>query len=306
MSLRLTHVLDESIEVEHAGVTLFRYVYQPHTNPFETPKPYFHPLRTLAGNLVTNFRPHDHLWHVGLAMTFAHVDGQNFWGGNNYVHGQGYVRQPHLVGRQEHRAWDEVTCDGERVALRQQLTWRSYEGEAWLDEQRDIRLDELDQAEGYWSLAFGTTLRNLRPQALTIGSPTTLGRPNAGYGSLMWRGPRSFLKGQILAAGDMEGPDVMGQRAPWLAFIGRHDGVDGAPAAASPAVTQSTLVFIDQPTNLRYPTKWFVRNDPFAAVSFASTFDEEIVLQPDEAITLHYRILLADGAWTRAQIERHA
>jgi hypothetical protein len=239
-------------------------------------------------------------------MTFAHVSGQNFWGGNSYVHGEGYKRLPQLVGRQLHRAWDDIRCDADGIALSHHVSWVSFEGEAWLDETRTISVRDVNLEDGYWALDFGTSLRNVAEKELVIGSPTTAGRPMAGYGSLMWRGPRSFLKGSILAAGDLEGPDVMGQRAPWLAFVGKHDGTDGEPAATSSQVSQSTVIFVDQPGNPRYPTKWFVRNDPFAAASFAVTFDEELPLQPGESLALRYRILFADGAWTREQIERVA
>ncbi len=118
----------------------------------------------------------------------------------------------------------------------------------------------------------------------------------AGYGGLFWRGPRSFFRGQILAGNNLEGPQVMGQPAPWLAFIGPHDGTGDL----------STLLFLDHPGNLRYPNKWFVRNDPFACASFAFSFDEEYVLEPDATLALNYRIVIANGAWSREQIEAQA
>ena len=321
MPLQLTHTFDSHVEVSRGGQVLFRYVYEPRTDPFETPKPYFHPVHTLAGNRVTNFRPHDHLWHYGIAMTFAHVsaagkecdsehgghgEAQNFWGGNSYIHGQGYQRLPHLVGRQQHRAWHTMRCDDSGVFLEHQITWSTFQGDAWFDETRSVAVPQVEPASGFWTLDLATSLRNVAGAPLSIGSPTTAGRPLAGYGGLMWRGPRSFLKGAILASGDLDGPEVMGQRAPWLAYVGKHDGTDGNSAAASSQVNQSTVVFIDQPANPRYPTQWFVRNDPFAAASFAVTFDEHIVVQPEESLTLRYRIIFADGAWTREQIERVA
>lgn len=303
MSARLTHVSNDYVELDFGGRQLFRYVYAPQTPQEESPKPYFHPVRTLAGNLVTNFRPHDHLWHKGIAMTMAHLSGQNFWGGKSYVHGQGYVQIPNN-GRMQHQAWDVLACDGDAVVLQERLTWISYEGEPWVDEQRRMTVEEINLSDGYWSLGFSTILRNVRREPLDFGSPTTKGRPAAGYGGLFWRGPRSFFKGTTLAGGDLEGPEVMGQSAPWLAYIGRHDGVDGVDGTHGSG--ESTLVFIDQPGNPRYPNKWFVRSDPFAAVSFAFTFDEELRLGPGEEIALRHRILIADGAWTRDQIESHA
>jgi hypothetical protein len=166
-------------------------------------------------------------------------------------------------------------------------------GERWIEERRSIELDGVDTTGGHWTLRLGFHLRNVSDRVLELGSPTTAGRPMAGYGGLFWRGPRSFNGGTILAAGSLEGPDVMGQAAPWLAFTGRHDECDRA----------STLVFVDHPENPRHPTKWFVRSEPYACVSCALTFDEVLYLPPGESLSLRYLVVVATGAWTRERVE---
>ncbi|MEV0291804.1 DUF6807 family protein [Kribbella sp. NPDC050820] len=55
-----------SLRAEWNGTELFRDVYQPWDPPMESPKPYFHPLRQLNVDMVSLYRPHDHLWHTGL------------------------------------------------------------------------------------------------------------------------------------------------------------------------------------------------------------------------------------------------
>lgn len=139
MQVQLIHELDHFIEVQRGGKALLRYVYKPDTAPEETPKPYLHPVRTLAGNVVTIFRPHDHLWHKGIAMTWAHLSGQNFWGGKSYVHGQGYVQLP-TNGRIEHRVWNTLSNTWPDLVMDESLAWISYGGETWLDEHRVIRV----------------------------------------------------------------------------------------------------------------------------------------------------------------------
>jgi len=71
MPAQLNHTYDDALEYVYDGVPLCRHVYRPQTPRLESPKPYFYPLRTLSGNPVSIFRPSDHLWHHGLAMTFA-------------------------------------------------------------------------------------------------------------------------------------------------------------------------------------------------------------------------------------------
>ncbi|MFD9334662.1 DUF6807 family protein [Streptomyces sp. NPDC060028] len=85
---------ENSLTVRARGVDLFRYVHRPVMDPFEAPKPYLHPVRTLADDVVTGHRPHDHRWHKGIQITASWVSGQNFWGGGTYLHGQGYVDLP--------------------------------------------------------------------------------------------------------------------------------------------------------------------------------------------------------------------
>lgn len=288
----VTHQLNDALTLAYAGQPLFHYVYNPDTPPNESPKPYFHPIYTLGGNLVTNFRPHDHVWHKGLCMTITHLSGQNFWGGPTYVHGEGYVQQ-HNNGRMQHAAWETIECTEEGAHFQERLTWITLAGETWVDETRHFAVHDINADAGYWSLDVQIKLTNRAGQPLEIGSPTTQGRPLAGYGGLFWRGPRSFRGGQIVSAVGVEGEGMMGQAAPWLAFRGKHDG-NGAT---------STLAFLDYPQNLRYPNKWFVRSDPFACASFAFMFDEVYNWQAEETLDLHYRIVIADGVLEHAQID---
>ena len=294
MNIKLTHTLHDCIELGYGEILLFRYVYEPKMEATESPKPYFHPLCTLAGNEVTLFRPYDHVWHKGLAMTSAHLSGENFWGGPTYVHGKGYVQLDNN-GRIQHRAWEDIECNGDRVSLKERLEWITHKGETWISEERLINVNEIEAQRGYWSLDLRFSLKNVRGQPLIFGSPTTVGRPMAGYGGLFWRGPRSFLHGTVLAGGGLEGPEIMGKAAPWLAYIGRHDGTGG----------RSTILFLDHSGNPRFPNKWFIRNDPFAAVSCSFMFDEEYDLKEGDELVLNYRVVLIDGEWSREQVEAY-
>src|SRR3954454_12740441 len=102
--------------------------------PFEGPKPYLHPVRTLAGDVVTGYRPHDHRWHKGVQMTASHMSGENFWAGGSYVHGRGYVDLPNVgTMRDEELA---THADGDRLAIGEQLSWLTQAGERWVEELR--------------------------------------------------------------------------------------------------------------------------------------------------------------------------
>ncbi|NAS21541.1 oxidoreductase [Herbidospora sp. NEAU-GS84] len=276
--------MDELIYDER-GVEILRYVYDDRdTDVFESPKPYFHPIRTLDGDLVSAFRPHDHRWHKGLAMTVSDLSGQNFWGGGTYVReAAGYVDLPN-TGTIRHDGFDRPGV--------QRLSWHTRDGEHWIDELREFRVTDVE--DDSWALEFATTLRNVRGAGLVFGSPTTNGRPMAGYCGLFWRGPRSFEHGEVIAETG-EGPDMMGRTSRWLAYVGRHDGVDRS----------STLLF-----QAPVPVTWFVRTTPFAAVNPSIAFDEIVNLPPGESMRLGYRVVVCSGAWDRprlvAYVKEHA
>lgn len=238
-SLELTHHHGHHIAVTVAdsGVELLRYVYRAE-DPWEAPKPYIHPLRTLSGRVVTDYRPNDHRWHKGLQMTASHLSGQNLWGGNSYVHGKGYQALPERVGSMAHAGFDEVSVHDDGIRLAERLTWHPHSGEHWADETRRIEVHDIDEEGRSWTLTWSSAITNRREEPLRFGSPTTHGRENAGYTGLFWRGPRAFRDGRILTP-DAEGPGLMGQQADWLAYTGEHDEVDG----------YATLVFIHSPGN---------------------------------------------------------
>lgn len=292
MSAKLLHELHSHVEMRHRDGLLFRYVYEPEADEIESPKPYFHPLRTLAGDEVTIYRPHDHAWHKGLSMTASHLSGQNFWGGPTFVPGKGYVQLDNN-GKILHRSWADLLCERDTVGFEELLEWVVADRRAWIAERRSVRVSEINEAEGFWSLDLRFQLENQREQPLVFGSPTTEGRPEAGYGGLFWRGPRSFRQGTILAAGGSRGPETMGRPAAWLAYTGKHDG----------SLRRSTVLFLDSPANPRFPNKWFVRSDPFACISCSFMFDEQYTLAPRDTLTLEYRVVVCNGEWSLERLE---
>ncbi len=259
------------------GVELARYVYEPADARRESPRPYFHPLRTLAGDVVSLYRPHDHVWHKGIAWSLPNVRDSagtaNFWGGPTYLRGRGYEQLPNN-GTTRHLSFESVSPQ----FVAESLAWDTEQGERWFTESRELSLAVLDQA---WALGFATTFTNVTDEVIVLGSPTTEGRENAGYGGLFWRGPRSFTGGRVLVPGGSGGDELMGVRAPWLAFRGRHDGHGRS----------STLAFVPD-GDLR----WFVRSTPFAAVCPAPFFDTEVPLAPGESRSYRYTVAIADGA----------
>lgn len=315
-ALRTTHALGRGLTVSAGGVDLLTYTYGVDLPAFESPMPYFHPLRTLAGDVVTGHRPHDHRWHKGLAMTVTYLSGQNFWGGNTYVHGEPegrYVALPN-TGSVLHSGFAALGTDGGTPHFTEDLWWVTMAGEHWLDERRTVSVR--DVTADAWSLDFATSLTNVRGQELEFGSPTTRGRPHAGYSGFFWRGPRDFTGGTVLGPGGRSGPgaeagqaaeagegsevrgtgeEMMGRAADWLAFSAEHDEVD----------RESTLVFRDESARPVPDGRWFVRSATEPLVNPSLAFHEPLFLADGATLDLRYRLVVANGRWDAARVTAH-
>ncbi|GIE96081.1 PmoA family protein [Paractinoplanes rishiriensis] len=280
--LQVDHALGRSVTAASGGIDLFTYVYTPDTVQLESPKPYLHPVRTLAGELVTAFRPHDHVWHKGFAWSLPHVGAHNFWGGPTFVRDRGYVQLDNN-GSGRHRDLTALTANGRSVTLAHELDWFSQQGAKVIDERRQLTAALID--ERTWVLVWETAMTNVSGETLAFGSPTTKGRENAGYGGLFWRGPRSFTGGLIQSPVATGGDDLRGSRAEWFAFRGRHDGSGDA----------STIVLVDDAANPRHEPQWFARSTDFACLNPAPFFSEELDLAHGAELSFRYAVVIAAG-----------
>ncbi|GIH02819.1 hypothetical protein Rhe02_08860 [Rhizocola hellebori] len=282
MTIHVDHALGRSVDVRAGDVPLFTYVYAPETARLESPKPYLHPIRTLAGDVVSLFRPHDHVWHKGIAWSLPHVGEHNFWGGPTYVHGSSYV-QLENNGSAVHREMTGLSAASDRADVSHSLDWISQDGQKVIDEHRRLAAAVLDAAS--WVLIFETAMSNVSGATLNIGSPTTKGRENAGYGGLFWRGPRSFTGGTVQSPAGTGADDLRGTRADWFAFRGRHDENGRS----------STIVMIDDSANPQHPPQWFTRSEEFACLCPAPFFSEELPLEQGQTVRFRYAVVVATG-----------
>lgn len=279
--LRLIDGTGHTLRIRYGDQDLARYVYRPPEPQRESPRPYWHPIRTLAGTVVSAYRPPDHVWHKGIAWSLPNVGTENFWGGTTYLRGRGYVQLANN-GAMVHREFASLAAEPGRVAVTEQLDWVTQAGQTWFEEQRRFTASLVDDA---WVLGFETRFRNVSRAPVAIGSPTTQGRDNAGYGGLFWRGPDAFLGGTVYTPQRAGGDELMGIRAPWLGFTGPASDPDRAV----------TLVFVDSPDNLGHPTQWFVRSQPYPCAGPAPFFAAETTVAPGGTVRLRYAVAVADG-----------
>nr|WP_184948271.1 PmoA family protein [Planomonospora venezuelensis] len=280
--MRETHA-DETAARERAGGTAVRelrvagtpvasYVWEPDLPPADAPRPYLHPVRTLAGTAVTEYRPDDHVHHLGVSLAVADVGGVNFWGGRTFVRDRGATwLDDH--GRQRHDAFDELPG-----GFGELLTWIGPDGATVAREERTVLARPVagKTPAGAWALDFSFALTVREP--LEIKSSACKGRPGAGYGGFFWRAPKDAA-GLAVFTGEGEGETaVHGSRTPWLALVS----------------DAWSLVFVQAgPVD-----PWFVRVAEYPGVGPALAWDRPLAV----ADTLRRRVVtaVADGRLDRA------
>jgi len=278
-ALSLDHEAGRAVTISAGGAVLFRYVYAPGTQPGESPRPYAHPVNSLAGDRLSGFRPNDHPWHQGLSLTVTNLSGVNFWGGPTYRREDSYRwRNDH--GEQRHREWLELSP----ARLRHTLAWHATAtGEVMLDETRELLVSA---AAGSWSLEWASRLVNVTGRTLEFGDPDTAGLPGSHYTGLQFRGARALL-------------DDHGDAAIRLCSEGANEGekaVHGAPGrwmewhVQSDETLRRTLIRFENPSA---PIRWFVRR-AYPLATFSLNREPGLTLPAGGAIDLRHRLTFAD------------
>jgi hypothetical protein len=274
---------NRSLTVSLGDLEIATYTYDATDEQRESPRPFFHPLRTTAGETVSVYRPWDHVWHKGLAWSLPHFGEDNFWGGPSYRRGKDYAWLPNN-GRMRHEHVIEARLDGGTFRFAHALTWWTQGGKHVVDETRSIGISPGPGGDS-WTLVFETAMTNVSGADIRIGSPTTEGRENAGYGGLFWRGPREFAGGRIAGPGGASGEALRGTRGPWLAFVGQHDD----------SCRFSTVLIADDTANAQHPPEWFARSEPFACFGPAPFFSKEVTFTAGTTMVNRYAVVIADG-----------
>ena len=269
----------EDVALAVDGTVVARYVTGPSVEPELGPRPHLHPVRTLAGRIVTDSMPDDHRWHLGVSVAVQDVGKVNLWGGRTYVRDRGYTHlDDHGIIR--HLRWHDRRDDG----FSEDLGWYAPDGRQLLEEFRTVMASRVPGAEHVWVLGFRFVLRNVTGAPLALGSPATNGREGAGYGGFFWRLPPTGQSVRVFTEHAEGETAVHGSVAPWLAFS------DDGPAGDAPY----TVVFSGADGATR-GDPWFVRVEDYPGVCSALAFTTPLQLRSNGTASRDFRVLVADG-----------
>ncbi|MCX5230114.1 PmoA family protein [Streptomyces sp. NPDC006553] len=264
-----------------AGRAVARYTTRPALAADHSPRPYLHPVTTLAGLPVTETVPEDHPHHLGVGVAVPDVAGHNFWGGRTFVRDRGSVELDNH-GVQRHDGFKLCDPDG----FVEELTWTAG-GERLLREHRTVAATALTGTA--WALDLTFSLSNVSGRDLSIGSPATNGRPGAAYGGFFWRAPKEATAPVVFGAGAAGGgPGADGE-----------DAVHGAPADWVALAGEGwTLVFAGATARTR-EDPWFVRAAEYPGVGSSLAHDERLPVAAGETFVRRVVTVVADGRLDR-------
>jgi predicted dehydrogenase len=292
-----------------AGHDVASYQDGSHIRPSSSPRPYLHPVRTLAGTVVTDHQPADHVWHLGVGVALQDVSGINFWGGRTYTRDAGeYVWRPDhgtIVRTSAHKtsAAGEPAADrgpasageparrpadqppAEAGSLAEELSWNGPDGAPALREQRNWAWAAVDRQT--WRLTLDFTLSPAGDAPVSLGSPGSNGRAGGGYGGFFWRLPA--CEGATVWSPQGSGEAALhGTLSQWMAWAGEFGG--------QPA----TLVFV-APEDCSDP--WFVRVAGYPGVGQSLAWDRPVLLSAGESVHRSITVLVSDARLETADIE---
>lgn len=243
------------------------------------PRPYLHPVRTLAGVPVTEAGPADHPHHLGLSLSFSDLNGTNFWGGSTFTENGPAILPNH--GRQVLAEWLSLEGIGKGTVV-----WLDKSGAPMAVEERSYRYQE-HPAANTWSLAFESLLQPAGDvEQLSVSSSAVKGRSGAGYGGIFWRFPSGDVPTKVLCSEGTGADAAHGSLSPWLAVETRHEG-------------KSVSVILAQDTSTLLP--WFVRTDGYVGAGPAVAWDQPATVDRSNPLKLSLHAVVHDGSVTSPQ-----
>lgn len=273
------------IEVVIAGKPFTTYYYSA-----DLPRPFFHPLRTADGQIVTRGYPmvtddpaesqdRDHLHHRSCWFTFGDVDGVDYWG-----------EEAKVQGRIVNRTIDKVQGGEKKGVLATTMDWIDNTGRKVLVQKQEVVFHG-DGTRRYMDFTIvltptdhAVTFRDTKEGMFAVRLATPLKEKNGGV--------------MTNSKGAVGMKNCWGKSAEWVDYSGQLKG------------SKVGVTMMDHPSSFRHPTTWHVRDyglfaaNPFGLRDFTrdKSKDGSHKIATGNKLTFRYRILIHPGDLQEAKI----
>ena len=305
---------EKKVDVLIDGKLFTSYIY-----PETIKKPVLWPVISPQGNVLTRTFPMgkkagertDHPHHVGIWLNYGDVNGLDFWNNSDAIPPE----KRNGYGTIYHRSVEKAESGMGKAILSTISDWDSPAEEVLLKEHttfefsassniriidRETRLTAVadtvlfrDNKEGVFAI------RVARELELPSDQPVTLTDAH-GIETTVQQMDNTGVTGNYRSSEGVEGENVWGTRGRWMKLSGT---VKDEPVS---------LIIIDHPDNVGYPTYWHARGYGLFAANtlgqsiFPNGTELNYRLTKGESLTLKYRLVVASGNLTDDQINQLA
>ncbi len=303
------------VEVRVNGELFTAYSFEPSLE-----KTILFPVHAPDGTIVTRGYPIaprakervDHPHHVGLWFNFGDVNGFDFWN-NSYAVGD---ERKGAYGRIIHRSIEKAETSGKDGLLKVKMDWMAPD-----NEQAEKLLEEsttfiFRAKDGAWMVDRITQLTATRDSIVFTDNKE---------GMLAIRVDRAFehpsdnpviytdksgkstgvavldnkgITGWYQNSEGNEGLDAWGKNARWVLLAGTKDSSD------------CTLILMDHPENINYPSCWHARGYGLFSVNnlgrqvYNRNLEKvQLVLKKGESINFRHRFVVTNGKLSHKEVE---
>jgi len=296
---------DKRVDITIDGEPFTSYIY-----PDELMKPVLYPLRTSKGTFVTRGWPMDprpgervdHPHHVGMWFNYGNVNGLDFWNNSTAIPAE----KKDGFGTIKHVSVNNMTADNDKAELEVTMDWQKPDGTNLLKEEtkyiftgegdeRAIELitkltalDEdvsfMDNKEGLLGIRLARELEHPsdKPEKFTDanGIATDVAQMN-----------NEGVTGKYRSSEGIEGDSVWATRGRWVNLNGK---IGDEPVS---------LVILDNPGNVGYPTYWHARGyglfaaNPLGQKEFSKGVETlDYKLKAGQSVVFKYKVLINSGS----------
>lgn len=270
--------------------------------------PYFHPLATIEGAVLTDLRPGDHLWHRGLRFAWQKINGL----GDYWTWPDGKERWPDKVmGQSDVTAVKVIDNDDFSARFELEMSYHPPGEPADVTEKRVIEVSAPDQDGNYhidWLGVFtGGAKGAVLDRTPILGEKE--GQWFGGYAGLQFRVAAhdqistwtvSNSEGSVVASkADNISTETRknleplhGKSARWVDLtLDMADGKTGG------------VTIMDHPGNLRHPSPWHIAAMPHE-FHHAPLFSGPYTLDAGKELPFRFRILVHSGKAEKGEVEK--
>jgi hypothetical protein len=292
------------VDITVDGKPFTSYIY-----PDELMKPVLYPLRTSRGTLVTRGWPMDprpgervdHPHHVGLWFNYGNVNCLDFWNNSTAISPE----KKSGFGTIKHVSINKMTADDDKAVLDVTMNWLKPDGTILLKEDTKYVFTKEGEQLG---IEFTTKLTSLKEDVsfpdnkeglLGIRVARELEHPSTepqkftdanGIATEVAKLSNEGVTGKYRSSEGIEGDSVWGTRGKWVTLNGK---IGDEPIS---------LVILDNPQNVGYPTYWHARGyglfaaNPLGQKEFSKG---KVVLnyklKASQSVIFKYKVLINSG-----------